>query len=358
MIRSCLILLCFFLITGCSVDRKILDDIYLMTFIGYDLSEEGGIEATISVPMFEPDGTIRNEFFTAKGTFGKEIEKKIMLDTPKPVKNGKLEAVLFGESFAREGIKEATDVALRDPSISSNLRLAVYDDKVKDLILQQNIQNQDFGIYIAKMIEHSFKSQTIPQSNIHLFFQAFYAEGIDPSLPLFTLKNGKVSLKGLALFKDDEFVSVLSEDLVYRFMLLHNKINNGQIIMKLKALEADVSLAHLSSERKVNISGNMENPVIHIELKLEGVINEYYGDVKGIENRIIKIEKEINEQLSKELVTMIQNFQEENIDPIGIGKELKAHFRNWDNKKWDEIYPDVRVDVTIKTNVIESGVIR
>lgn len=358
--RFCMILFCTWLLSGCGVNREVLDDIYLMTLIGYDIDEsEDEIEATIVVPTFQPEGVIKNEYITAKGSFGKDLEKKFMLETPKPIKVGKLEVAIHGESVARKGSIEGSDVALRDPSISSNLRLAVYDGNVKELILEkQNVQNQDLGIYISKIIEQNIKTETIPKTNIHLFFRTYYADGIDPFLPLLTFQNGKIKMKGLALFKGDQYVDEIGEDVVYRFTLLHGNVEDGQLIINLKDFDAGISLAHISSERKIKITGGMDDPKIDVEVKFKGIINEYYGNVTGIENKIKKIETSINKQVAKEFETMIESFQEQNIDPIGFGKKAKAHYRDWDNKKWKEIYPDLDINVTLKTDILQSGVIR
>ncbi|WP_349409204.1 Ger(x)C family spore germination protein [Pseudalkalibacillus sp. SCS-8] len=357
--RFFVVFLCILLISGCSVSRKILDDITLVTFVGYDLAEnDEEIEATIAVPIFEAQGNIRNEFFTSTGEFGKDLEKNFMLNTPKPLGNGKLEVTVFGTKFAEKGIKEPLDVAQRDPSISSNLKLAVYDGKVKEFTELQNVQNQDLGIYVSKIIEQNIMTETIPRTNIHLFFQSFYAEGMDPFLPLFTIQNGKIKMKGLALFKGDKFVDEIDEDNIYRFTMLRHPISNGQLIIKLKEMNAGVSMAHIASKRYMNISGTMEAPEIKLNLKLKGVINEFYGDVKGIEKRITKLEKAINKQVTEELEEMIRSFQEQGIDPVGFGKSTKAHIRNWDKKKWQEIYPDLDIKVAVKADILESGVTR
>ncbi|MGM7703585.1 Ger(x)C family spore germination protein [Pseudalkalibacillus sp. Hm43] len=358
--KTLLVLLSCVTLLGCSTSPKVLDDITLVTFVGYDLVEDRDdkIEATIATPIFEAEGKIRNEFFTSEGEFGKDLEKHFMLNTPKPVGNGKLEVAIFGEAFARQGVMEATDVAQRDPSVSSNLKLAVYDGKVRDFVKQQTLQNNDLGIYVSKIIEHNMQSETIPKTNIHLFFQSFYAEGIDPFLPLIALDKGQIKLKGLALFKDDEYVTSIDEDILYRFTMLQEPVRSGNLIIKLENLEAGVSLSHIKSERKVKISGTAEAPKITFHLTLKGFINEYYGNVKGIEKQIKKVEVEIDKQLKKELETMITFFQENNVDPVGFGKKAKAHFRNWDHKKWQEVYPELDVKVIVKTNIIESGVIR
>lgn len=358
--RIFLLFLVCILISGCSVSRKILDDISLVTFVGYDLVEDDDklIEATISIPVFEPEGVVRNELFTETGEFGKDLEKKFMLNAPKPIGNGKLEIAIFGEQFARKGVLESTDVTQRDPSVSANLKLAVFEGKISEFIENQHVKNQDIGMHLSKIIENSIDSEIIPRTNIHLFLQSHYAEGVDPFLPLFAIHNEKVKLKGLALFKGDQMVTSIGETIIYRFTMLKQRESNGKLIINLKKLDTGVSLDHITSSRDVEISGSSDSPNIIIKLKLKGILNEKFGEIKDLEKHIPQIEKAIDKQLQKELQEMIQSFQKENIDPIGFGKEAKAYFRDWDLKKWEDIYPDLKIDVHVKTDIIESGVIR
>ncbi|MCF6139382.1 Ger(x)C family spore germination protein [Pseudalkalibacillus berkeleyi] len=357
--RLFLLFLVCILISGCSVSRKILDDISLVTFVGYDLVEDDDqlIEATISIPIFQADGVIQNELFTENGEFGKDLEKKFMLNAPKPIGNGKLEIALYGEAFARKGVLESTDVTQRDPSVSANLKLAVYEGKISEFIEKQNVENQDLGMYVSKIIENNIDSEIIPRTNIHLFLQSHYAEGVDPFLPLFTIHNQKVKLKGLALFKGDQMVSSIDEAIIFRFTMLKQRESNGKLIINLKKLNTSVSLDHIDSSRDVEIRGSSESPEISINLKLKGIINENYGEIKSLGKQVPKIEKAIDKQLRKELLQIIKTFQEENIDPIGFGREAKAHFRDWELKKWEEIYPELKISVNVKTDIIESGVI-
>jgi spore germination protein len=54
---------------------------------------------------------------------------------------------------------------------------------------------------------------------------------------------------------------------------------------------------------------------------------------------------------------MIQQFQEKGIDPLGIGEEVRTRTRKWDQKKWKELYPDIKITVQAKVKIMESGVI-
>ncbi|WLD93637.1 Ger(x)C family spore germination protein [Alkalihalobacillus sp. AL-G] len=353
--RLSLIIICVVLLAGCTVERRILDDIYLITLAGYDLKEDK-IQSTLVVPIFQTGGGVRNEYYTTEGVLNKELTKKATLQAPNPLFPGKIEVALFSEDFARKGFIKTMDVYRRDPSISANVKLAVYDGSTKEFIHSQDVQNMDLGRYVVKIIEHSIDQEIIPKTNLHLFFQKYFGEGEDPFLPLFTLKKGKLKLKGLALFKGDRMIDHVPENKLHLFSLLHNRLFN--FALELPQSEIQVAIGNIRAERKVQVTGSLSSPKIKISIDLEGNINEFYGGKKGLEKKLKKIEKQIDKHLEKEAKVMLSSFQEQGIDPIGIGKEAKAEFRDWDAKSWKQIYPELDIKVEVNTNVLETGVMR
>lgn len=53
---------------------------------------------------------------------------------------------------------------------------------------------------------------------------------------------------------------------------------------------------------------------------------------------------------------LIKQFQEQEIDPIGIREEIRSHSRKWSMKQIQEMYPSVDVAVNVKINVVQSGI--
>ncbi|WP_257351335.1 Ger(x)C family spore germination protein [Pseudalkalibacillus decolorationis] len=352
------LIVCVILLSGCTtIEKEVLDEIYLVTLAGYDL-EDDKIQATLVVPIYQTEGTVRNEFYTAEGYLNQELDKEISLQTPNPVFPGKLEIAMFSEEFASKGFIELTDVYRRDPSISANVRLAVYDGNIKEFIYNQQVQNMDLGMHVAKIIEQAIEAEVLPKTNLHLFFQSYYGEGEDPFLPLLTRKNGKLKIKGIALFKGEKMVDQVLDDRLYIFGVLHNELTKGRLSIELPKQNARVSIGHVKTNKKVHITGTSSSPNIKLSIDLTGTIDEYSGGRKRVDKNIKKIENRVNQYLEKETQKMINSYQEQGVDPFGIGKEAKAHFRDWDSKTWQEIYPQVNIQTEINMDIVQSGVIR
>lgn len=65
--------------------------------------------------------------------------------------------------------------------------------------------------------------------------------------------------------------------------------------------------------------------------------------------------KELEQDLEEKLGKLIAKFQQAQLDPIGIGKYVKQHQREWKQQAFYEtVYPTMKVDVNVKVNLQES----
>ena len=53
---------------------------------------------------------------------------------------------------------------------------------------------------------------------------------------------------------------------------------------------------------------------------------------------------------------LIKQFQEKEIDPIGIREEIRSHSRKWSMKQIQDMYPNVDIAVNVEINVVQSGI--
>lgn len=86
---------------------------------------------------------------------------------------------------------------------------------------------------------------------------------------------------------------------------------------------------------------------------------EIDADLNVEKSEIIqKLEKEINKKIESELNRIIKYSQEVNSDIFEFGEYYRAHVRNEeiDKEKWNELYPQMKVNVTVKTKIIRDGV--
>lgn len=61
--------------------------------------------------------------------------------------------------------------------------------------------------------------------------------------------------------------------------------------------------------------------------------------------------------MSKKTVKiLIKQFQEKEIDPLGIRDEIRSHTRKWNIKQIRNMYKNVAVDINLDLNIVQSGI--
>ena len=352
MIKPFIILLVFVssVLTGC-VRTKVLDDLNLDSAIGYDYVDKEIIQATVVVPIYNPDKSISSETFTEVSSLSKEILVKIDSKSSKTVETGKLELVLFSSELAGQGIFELVDNFQRDPNVSTNLSLAVVDGEVKEM-LTTPFNNEDTGRYISKIIEQNTNLGLIPKRDLHQYMFDYYSTGKDPYLPLLKLEKDQVEVSGIALFDKDKFVGQIGFSELFVFTVLAESSENGSYKVR-----NETYVRNLGSKRKFLVSNNKTNPEITITVQLEGIIRQHSGEKAPHKKLYEKIEKQMEQDVKEQAEILIKKFQALKVDPLGLGEQVRSRTRNWDEKKWNDMYPTINVKVNMDVKITESGVV-
>lgn len=340
------------LLTGC-VEKEIIDDVNIEMGVGYDQLEDGEIEGTIMVPIFNPDKKIGNFTFSAAATSNRDLVQEIQRKSAQPLVTGSLEIALFGKEIAKNGIREFIDAFERDPSIGARVYFAVADDKAKD-ILSGTYGNRGNAVHLSQLIKHNTETRNLPITNMHLYLFELYQKGQDPYLPILKkLESEVIDVTGIALFKDDKMVSELPSDKMFYFKLLTDKFSEGAFRLEVDGHQ--VAIKDLHSRHKFKLS-KREPYTVDVEIKIKGLIREYTGEIVTPEV-IKKIEKEFEDEVKKETEKMVQHFQELKIDPAGFGQFIKTKTRGFDFKRWEDDYKNLTVNVKADVTITEVGIV-
>ncbi len=352
MIKTIIILLLFIssILTGC-VKTQILDDLHLDSAIGYDYVDKDLIQGTAVVPVYNPDKSISSETFTETSSLSKEFLIKIDTKSPKTVETGKLELVLFSSELAGHGIFDLVDNFQRDPNITTNLLLAVVDGEVREMLTTQ-FKNEDTGRYVSQIIEQNTNLGLLPKKNLHQFMFDYYSTGMDPFLPLLKLENDQVTISGIALFDKDKFVDQIDYSDLFVFTVLSETSENGSYKVR-----TDTYVRNLGSKRKFLVSNIKTTPEITVNVQINGIIRQHSGKKIQQKKMYKKVEQQMEQDVKEQAEKMIKKFQTLKIDPLGFGEQVRSRTRNWDEKKWNDMYPTINVNVKVDVKITESGVV-
>ncbi len=345
--------ICLFL-TGC-LEKEIVDDINIESVEGFDLIGENEVMGTFVVPVYQADKKIVNETFSAISQLNKDILRSAQKESSVPIVNGSLELVLFNKAMAEKGILQLVDGLQRDASIGTGLYLAIVDGETKEL-LEQNLGTRGTGDHLFNLLKHNIERRDVPKTNLHIFLSDYFQKGKDPNLPILKKTEDSAEIVGVAVMKEDKYEMTIPNEKLFYFKTLVDKHSDGTVSFEVDGKEEFVSIRSIETDRKFKVKWEGDTPSIKITVSLDGAVREYTGN-KVTPKELEKFQKLLEDKIIKESQSMIQEFQEKGVDPIGLGYEAKSRRRGFDYKKWkDETYPTLRVQVEADVRLISTGI--
>ncbi|WP_451923565.1 Ger(x)C family spore germination C-terminal domain-containing protein [Ureibacillus galli] len=159
---------------------------------------------------------------------------------------------------------------------------------------------------------------------------------------------------------------------VFYIMLTRKDIKDGtaQLVLPAELLnhsknppenlpeDLPIAIDAINSKRKLEITDHNKNE-IDLNIKLDCRLVEIHSSLSVGDKKITeKIEEEINKKMESEIKRIIEYSQEVNSDIFGFGEHFYAQVRNskLTEEKWRELYPEMKVNVKVDTEIIRNGV--
>ncbi|MGG3564060.1 Ger(x)C family spore germination protein [Neobacillus rhizosphaerae] len=345
-------------LSGCTlIPPTIVNEINMAQGVGYDLASDNKIKETIVFPIFKKDKSSSTEIKAGIGQSSKEIRALINNETRYPLVSGQLRLALYGKALSRKGINDFVDTLNRDPSIGNLVQLAIVDGDPYDLLMTEKFKTENISIFIQELLDQNMESGQLPRSNLHSFIFQFSQVGQDPYLPLIKKENGSIKINGMAIFKDDRFVTYLSLDDQFIFKGLVDTYKHG-IHQFILSNGDKVVLDILHSNAKYKVKMVKGRPVFTISLQMKTRLQEFSSPKKQrVPIDKPKIQKEVAQILEKRSLKLAARFKNLQVDPLGLGAKYKEHDRQFNERTWKSIYPEVQVLVHAKVEIKQTGIV-
>ncbi|MZQ81203.1 Ger(x)C family spore germination protein [Paenibacillus sp. 5J-6] len=339
------------ILSGCAKEQ-IIDRIKLIQSIGCDMQGD-----TLKV-----SGTYR-AYEKKANLFLLEGEVKSLNDvlTPftsqsdHPIAVGQLRTLVISEELARKGISELASTIVRDPLISNRSTLVLTTDQSSDILTETLKYPPN---YLSNLIKHNMENGNIPSTNGHIFLDQYFGEGQDVFLPLL-VKGPKdvLQMDGVGVFRDDKLRLLLTNEKGLFIKLLKddkNDIRSSTYNFK-NDQDEQISFKIIYSERKMTV----ENEIVTISLKLDIDLGAYPAALNVFENNndMLHLKQQIENSLTAKIKAMLENFQENLVDPIGIGNLYSTRHKKWNEQEFTaQIYPNMKFNVSTEVEILSLGV--
>ena len=363
-----LLFTCIIFLVGCA-EQKILERISLTTLVGFDLGDKDKLAATAVIRQINPDLESKIELQSATALTSRGARAKIDLKTSKSIGSGQLRVVLFGEELAKAGLNENIHILKMNSEISNATYMATVEGGL-DNILEYKYENiTDLGQHIYQLIKYNVDKHYIISSTLHevnrdkLTFLGSY------SMPILKREEESIQISGIAFFNKGKIVGkVPAEEAIY-ILMVKGKTNSGTLeleipITTLEKSPSDfsekipIAIDSIDSKRKIKLV-DPEVPEFNLTIDIKCRLLEVDSDVSTDGSNIFhKLEKEINKKIESEINQIIDYSHEIETDIFQFGEYYKAQNRHADidKEKWNEMYSEMKVNVTVNTTIVRDGV--
>jgi len=174
--------------------------------------------------------------------------------------------------------------------------------------------------------------------------------------------NPEVRVAKTAVFKRDKLIGTLDEKESRGLLWVLGKIQKGVISFTAanssEVVSIEVTRAHSAVNAKINDTGEL---VINIFVRMEGNLADQTGMVNLSDFEVRRsIEASLAETIKDEIRSALNKAQKElKSDVFGFGGAFfRAYPRLWRDtleKRWDELYPFISVNIDVKAYVRRSN---
>ena len=369
-------ILCFqlFITTGCW-DRKELNDRAIWLATGWDVGKKEGVEITgqIVIPSNMQTkgsgggGGTGSEYITvsAKGINSRNALQNMQNKLSREAFFGQRRVVMYGEKFAKRGVREEIDSNTRSPDVA--LRTDVFvvkgDSALKALNLAYPLEKPPANSVLKEHEQSGGKGDTAFLE----FLIAANSDGIRPTLPAIEIGHFQdehqlakgdlakpiLKMAGIAVFGQDlSLLGFLDMEEQRDFNWIIGILKRRTLASQIKEGNVSVSLTKLKSKIMPNIQGQQIG--FTVELSGEGEIleNNTNLDLEKLKN-LQYLQKEMEKQVKDQVQETIKKVQNKyKVDIFGFGEVLhKKKPKQWKSlkKEWDQHFAEA--DITVKVDL-------
>ena len=351
-----------------------MEQLNIASGFGYDIIKElnGNVQYSIPISIYdfkkkEKEGsrnTAKKEETTEQGSSNLkasassigETREQRQLNASKPIIIGTEKIAIISEVAAKYGIKNVINIVFANAKTNDRGIFSVCKGKAED-ILKFKVKgyassSEYMGDMIRNSIEYNFLSKNYTLLNIYV---ALASEGENLVLPYLEIKDEKIRFAGMAIFKGDKMVYVLSMEEAKIMNMLREENVRG--ILTLQENFGGYINYKAVVKKKVKCNKKDDKYEFSIELDFQGDIinNTLYKDIKK-EN-----ESEFAELMEKKIQSMCNDFLEKmknvyKIDCLNLGMYAAAKYGRETGVDWNRIVSNADIKVVVDVKIDRIGI--
>jgi spore germination protein KC len=374
---TALLLLPLFLI-GCQNARD-LQDLVIVTAVGIDKSDKGADQIRITAQIILP-GNITSGIGGAGGgggggsegqkpyinveTSGNTVQTTLRSMTDYTINKLYLshnEAIIFGRSIAKKGIRRHLDFFVRDNEGRPTTKIFVADNLASEVLDVAASFETLPSSNLSSLIIDQKRTSYVKPVEMHEVVKKLLSKTASFVLPIVSVEemNGQKihKIAGMAVFKSDKMVGELDKTESSGLLFALGEAKYGLTPVNYKDQEVSLEIISSSSKIKPKIDG--ENISFSIKIKMSTAISEQTGtEPIGKKEDLDELEKLQKQKIEEEVYSAFSAAKELNADIFGFGELLRKHYpEKWSEleSNWDKVFKTVNINVSIDNQIRNMG---
>lgn len=381
-----LLILLTLLLSGCWSKRE-LSELAIVVGLGVDKVDD---MYEVSVQVVDPGeisskqpSSVRAPVITynSQGKTVFEAIRRITTSSPRKPYFSHIQIVVIGEKLASEGINQTIEFLARDHEIRNDFNVIVANKTTAKEVLNVLTPIEKIPAHlISKSIQHSEKYWGSIQSvTIDELINTLNSDEKSPVLSVIEVHGNQklgidktntervdtpviLDFTGLAVFKKDKLIGILTEEESKSFNFLNDNIKDT---IEIIACPNEGQLSTEIFKSKAKITGKIKNstPELNIRMDIEQNVSEVDCDINLAKLETIQFinkmtSKTIKDKTEQVLYTIQNNYQ---VDYLGFSEVLhREDPKEWKKIKdeWPEIFPDLVINVEVNVSTRGLGTLQ
>lgn len=342
-----LLIIIIFSLTGCY-DNIELTDLAIISGIGIDYKDE---KYVVTYEILSNTKTLENTTLksnTVTGS-GKNISEAFINANYKIGNKAyfaHLKLVVLGEEILNGHIEGITDYLLRDINIRDEFKVVVAKETYPEEILKHNSENLPVvSEFLIKLLQtEKYSDSLVIDQNFEDIVKKLISKNNDIILNSITIKDNDIAIDDSLILKNSTYKTSLSK----KNSSLYNMLTTNTIAIEFDKKYNDKAFTINVNNSNTSIEVTKNKIKISTKLEAEVLENNPEFDLKD-EDTYIKLNKDFEKIIKKDIKEFIEFLQQEECDILGL-QEIYYKKTRKDNKElWLTSDIEVKVDLKINT---------
>lgn len=295
-----------------------------------------------------------NDIFTIIREYTHKISRRLYI--------GDSQIIVFGESSAKEGIRNKLDFFMRDHEGRLIVYVIVAKGKAYDVLKEEPEFGNIPAIDIANLIENQFATSEAVKVTLFDLIPNLVNNTKSMVLPCVSVlsegEGKKIALTSSAVFKDDKLVGELDKKETRGYLWVMNDVKSGVINVNVLGENTSIEIKKAKSEvvPQINKDGSIK---IKVKITEEGILNSQVGNAsldKVFNNK--KLENATAYVIKKEIQKTLDKAREMGTDIYGFGEDINRKYpKEWKTIKanWDKLFKEIDINIEVISKLRGEG---